>query len=205
MKNFFAHLISIILIPLLVPVYLFYILLFFFPGLTPIFSFHDKVGAVVGIFIATSLLPFVLVWVLFKKGLISSLTLDNKKDRVIPQLFSCFNYFIISVLLFYYSGNNGLTLSMIASTLSLIVLTIITPYWKISAHASGALGIFSIATVLYLKYPNDLFTIPYSIILFMTIAVCMARLHLKVHTPMQILAGCFLGGTIGSLLFYFFI
>ncbi len=204
MKKFSANFISIILIPLFAPTYLFGIILYYFPNLTSIVNLSDKLEAIAYIFGATTILPFVFVFILFRLKKISTLTLDDKKDRTIPQLFSCINYTVVSLSMVYKLGiNDALTLSMIAVTISLIAITITTRYWKISTHTSGIAGIFAIATVLYLKYPSDAFFIPYLILLSLTVFVCIARLHLKVHTLAQILCGCLLGGSFGFLLFYF--
>src|ERR1041385_7431290 len=128
MKRIAAHIISIVLIPLLSPTYLFWIILFYFPQLNHITNTADKVLAICYIFAATSLLPFILVFILYKRKIIRTLTLDNKEDRVVPQIFSCFIYLFISLFLTYKEGvANALSLCMIAVTISLIMLTVITP------------------------------------------------------------------------------
>jgi len=206
MKRIAAHIVSIILIPLIAPAYLFWIILFFFPGLTHIHNTNDKLLAILYILLATTLLPFIVVFVLYKQKKIRTLTLDNKEDRVIPQIFSCFIYAAVCLFLVYTEGaTNALTLSMIAVSVSVIGLTIITPSWKISTHACGAWGMFAILWELQTRYPNPEFAILYYIILFLTITVCMARLYLKVHTPMQVLAGSIMGAVIGFSLFHFFL
>jgi membrane-associated phospholipid phosphatase len=206
MKTFLAHVVSIILIPLLAPAYLFAIILFFFPQLTPIVSTGDKLLAITYIFAATSLLPFVVVFILFKRKVIRTLTLDNKEDRVVPQIFSCFIYVGICLFLFISKGaTSALTLAMIAISVSVILLTLITPYWKISAHACGSWGLFAIVYDLQTRFPSQNFIVPFYTLLFLTIGVCFARLHLKVHTPMQVLAGSIMGIFVGFTLFHFYL
>lgn len=206
MKRIAAHIVSIILIPLIAPAYLFSIILFFFPGLTHIAAISDKLLAILYIALATTLLPFIVVFVLYKKKIIGSLTLDKREDRVIPQIFSCFIYAGVCLFLVYTEGaTNALTLSMTAVAISLIGLSLITPFWKISTHACGAWGMFAILWELQTRYPSPAFIIPYYIILFLTVTVCFARLYLKVHTPMQVLAGSLMGATIGFSLFHYFL
>src|ERR1035437_1598265 len=101
MKKFSANFISIMLIPLFAPTYLFCIILHYFPQLTAIVNLNDKLEAIAFIFAATTILPFVFVFILFKLKKISTLTLDDKKDRAVPQLFSCINYLLVSLLLLY--------------------------------------------------------------------------------------------------------
>jgi membrane-associated phospholipid phosphatase len=204
MRRIAAHIVSIILIPLLAPAYLFGIILFYFPQLTHINNTPDKLLAIAYIFAATSLLPFVVVFVLYKRKVIKTLTLDNKEDRVVPQRFSCAIYALICLFLVYTEGaTNALTLSMIAVAVSVIGLTVITPYWKISTHACGAWGLFAIVYELNTKYVVQSFVVLYYIILFLTVTVCIARLYLKVHTPMQVLAGSVMGVVIGFSLFHY--
>lgn len=204
MKRIAAHIVSIILIPLLAPAYLFWIILFYFPQLTHITNTPDKLLAIAYIFAATSLLPFVVVFILYKRKIIKTLTLDNKEDRVIPQAFSCLIYAAIALFLMYKDGStNALSLSMAAVAVSLIGLTAITPFWKISTHACGAWGLFAITYVLNSRFQDHSFLIPYYTILFLTISVCIARLYLKVHTPMQVIAGSLMGTVIGFSLFHY--
>jgi membrane-associated phospholipid phosphatase len=206
MKRFAAHFISIVIIPLLAPTYLFTIIFLYFPQLAPNFTSKEQILATLYIFAATSLLPFILVFILYKRKVISTWTLDHRKDRIIPQLFSCMNYLFICIFMIYRFGiGNALSLSMLATTVSVIVISIITPYWKISTHAAGAWGMFACITVLYLKFPNPAFTVPYIIIGLSTVAVCFARLYLRVHTLMQVIAGSALGNLVGFSVFYIFL
>ena len=185
-----------------IPTFLFGIILFYFPHLTSIVELKDKIELVSTIFGLTALLPSLLVFILFKKKVISSMTLFKREDRYIPQLFSCFSYLGITAFLLYkYGLHNGLTLTLIANSISLIIITIVNHYWKISTHSSGAAGLLSASTVLYLKGPSELFFNTYLIISVVSVTVCFARIYLKAHTPMQVLAGCVLGGTIGFLVF----
>lgn len=188
------------------PTYLYAIILFFFPEATNITAIGDKLLAILYIALTTTLLPFIVVFILYKRKVISDLTLHKQEDRTIPQIFSCIIYFAISLFLVSKIGfSNALTLSMIAVTLSVIFLTMITPFWKISTHACGAWGLFAILYVLQYRYYEGSFVVLYYIILASTIGVCAARLYLRVHTPMQVLAGSILGMLIGFSLFHYFL
>lgn len=206
MRKFAANFLSVILIPLLAPTYLYTLILFCFPQLTNITGLTDKILAIIYIALFTTLLPFIVVFILYKRKVIESLTLHAQKDRTIPQIFSCVIYLGISVFLVNKFGfGNALALSMIAVTISLMCLTAITPMWKISTHACGAWGLFAIVNVLHTQFWSSSFEVLYYIILASTIGVCAARLYLRVHTPMQVLAGSILGLSIGFSLFHFFL
>ncbi len=204
MKKLAANIVSIILIPLIAPSYLFWIILFFFPQITKIHLLSEKLLAILYIFAATTFLPFLVVFILYKRKVITDLTLHRQQDRVIPQIFSCFIYAGICLFLCLTEGpTNALSLSMIAISLSVIGLTLITPFWKISTHACGAWGLFAIVYDLQSRYHEPGFVVLYYIILFLTVSVCAARLYLKVHTPMQVLAGSIMGTVIGFSVFHY--
>ncbi|MBW4891507.1 phosphatase PAP2 family protein [Mucilaginibacter sp. HMF5004] len=206
MKRFLANFLSVILIPLLAPTYLYIIILFFFPQTAHVINLSDKLLAILYIALTTTLLPFIVVFILYKRKVISDLTLHRQEDRTIPQIFSCVIYLGISLFLVKQVGfSNPLALSMIAVTISVMFLTIITPFWKISTHACGAWGMFAILYVLQYRFYESNFVILYYVILASVIGVCLARLYLKVHTPLQVLAGSILGTAIGFSLFHFYL
>ena len=189
-----SKIISAILIPLFAPSYLFAIILFYFASTTHYNAILEKLEVIGNVFLFTTLLPFIFVFILFKLKKIQTLTLDDKRDRTWPQLFSCLTYLMTTAFLIYHYGwLSPLTVSMAAVTLSLIAITIITNFWKISTHASGSFGMLAVVTALYLKLPAEHFMIPYLILVLLTIGVCLARLHLRVHTIWEITGGMVLG------------
>ena len=204
MLRFLANFFSIVFNPLLAPTTLFYILLFHFPQLEGIHEMHTKLKAIAFIFASTFLFAFVLIYILFKLKMISRITLDKQEDRYIPQILLSLVYLLIALWLGMKLGwSNGLTLTMIATTISSVIITFINRFWKISTHASGVSGVYAIATVLHWQYPSPAFLGVYIGIACITVAVCASRLYLKVHTPMQIVAGFLVGGISGFLLFFY--
>ena len=204
-KDFLSHFLTIVLIPLLVPTYLFAIILFYYPEAMPVaFTEKEKWMAVLYIFAFTTILPFIVVFILYKLKIISTLDLEKREDRLIPQLFSLLCYISITIFLINkFSYTNALTLTMIANTVSVLFILVITQFWKISTHSSGALGFLTILYFLMHKFPSTSFSTPFIIITIMVIGVCLARLHLKVHTLGQVICGCLLGIAIGTSVFYF--
>jgi membrane-associated phospholipid phosphatase len=83
--------------------------------------------------------------------------------------------------------------AMAAYTVSTLVVQFITRYWKISTHA---LGITAALVTLTLIYGNQ--TLPFLVLIPM---VCWARVYLKSHTLMQVIAGSALA--IGSTVLFF--
>ncbi len=203
MVRFLANLLSVVINPLMAPTFLFILLLFYFPGLETLTSQEEKLHAIGLIFLSTFLFSFLLIFMLYKMKLIARVTLENQKDRTIPQIFLLLVYVAITIYLVRRLGmKDGLTLSMLASTITIAGITLINRYWKISTHASGVSGVFAIITVLYWRYPPEGFGAIYLAISLLTLGVCASRLYLKVHTPMQVVIGFLLGAVSGTLLFF---
>jgi membrane-associated phospholipid phosphatase len=204
MLRFFAHFFSLVFNPLMAPTALFYIILYHFPQMGGLVTDAGKLKAITFIFASTFLFAFVLIYILFKLKMISKITLDEQRDRYIPQLVMSVIYLLIALFLGLRLGwGNGLTLTMVATTLSAGIITGVNRFWKISTHASGVAGVYAICTALILLYPGCPFRVPYICISLITIAVCASRLYLKAHTPMQIVCGFLVGGISGFALFYF--
>ncbi|HEV7231386.1 MAG TPA: phosphatase PAP2 family protein [Bacteroidia bacterium] len=204
MLRFLANFFSLVFNPLMAPTALFYIILYHFPQIGGIGNDQAKMKAIGFIFATTFLFAFVLIYILYKLRMISKITLDDQKDRYIPQLVLSIVYMLLAMFLGFRLGwGNGLTLTMVATTISAGVITGVNRFWKISTHASGVAGVYAICTALILLYPGCPFRTPYICISFITIAVCASRLYLKAHTPMQIVCGFLVGGISGFALFYF--
>ncbi|HXC04065.1 MAG TPA: phosphatase PAP2 family protein [Bacteroidia bacterium] len=199
-----ANIISILISPLFAPTYLFFIILFFFPGWASIDTVPDKILAIVYIFLATFGFSFLLIWILFKMGKIEDITMNKQKDRYLPQIFLSVIYVLITGYLFNRFGKkDALALGMLGSAITVVVITVVNRFWKISTHSSGVAGVFGIVTALFLKATDSTFLMPYLVIAFLTLTVCAARLYLKAHTPLQVICGFILGGTSGFCLFWF--
>ena len=82
---------------------------------------------------------------------------------------------------------------MWAYTVSTLVIQFITRYWKISTHA---LGITAPLAVLTLLYGNE--TLPFWVLVPM---VGWARVYVKAHTVMQVIAGSALA-LVSTLVFF---
>ncbi len=141
----------------------------------------------------TSLGPMLYVFWLYGTDRISDLDMSVRHERE-----AVFGAFVV----FYLLGTIGMWIAhaprlMIASlaayTVSTLVVQYITRYWKISTHA---LGITAPLVVLTLLYGNV--TLPFLVLIPM---VGWARVYLKAHTVMQVIAGALLGT--GSTILFF--
>jgi hypothetical protein len=182
--------------PLLMPTILFLLLLFIAPiplGAEPL-ELLMKLAVVGFVFIYTFVLPAYFVYLMKRWGLISSLKLENLKDRRLP-------YFVTSIIYtalgyFLYSKNSmlfpcGYILWSIAAVI--LCLGIISLWWQISAHAAGVGGMIgALAGILGQLGEQNLF-FPLLFMVILSGYVISARLALNAHTPAQVGAGFLLG------------
>ena len=191
--NILSRALSIMLHPLFMPTYgmILYMaaMLVRTPNLPSIYIYTS----VITTFVLTALIPIILMLILWKRGSISSLHIDNASERTTPYIYTliCFGFWCYLV---------GDILKMpvvwlvvaIGATAALLAVTIINRWWKISAHltALGGLlgGAFSIAL-----YYSALPTLLIIGILIVSLLLMYARLYLNAHTPMQVVCGYILG------------
>lgn len=151
----------------------------------------------------TVLLPAVLMWIMAKRNLISSLDLPSREERTWPFLifavFYASTYFLLRNI-----GLPHLYYLFIAGALATIVLaTIINLFWKISIHMIGIGGLTG--GFLVLSY-RSLINEPLLIILLIILSglVGFARLQSNTHSPAQVYTGYLLGlAVVGGFFLYF--
>lgn len=143
----------------------------------------------------TSLGPMIYVFWLYGTDRISDLDMSVRHER--EAVFGAFVVFYLlgTIVLWLTHAPRLMVASMAAYTLSTVVVQYITRYWKISTHA---LGITAPLVALTLLYGQE--TIPFLILIPL---VGWARVYLKAHTLMQVIAGSVLAT--GSTILFFHI
>ncbi|MBV8639192.1 MAG: phosphatase PAP2 family protein [Candidatus Eremiobacteraeota bacterium] len=143
----------------------------------------------------TSIGPMIYVFWLYGTDRISDLDMSVRHER--EAVFGAFVVFYLlgTITLWITHAPRLMIASMAAYTVSTLVVQYITRYWKISTHA---LGITAPIVVLTLLYGNQ--TLPFWILIPM---VGWARVYLKAHTVMQVIAGAALA--LGSTVLFFHI
>jgi hypothetical protein len=151
----------------------------------------------------TVLLPAILMWIMAKRNLISSLDLPTREERTWPFLifavFYASTYFLMRNI-----GLPHLYYLFIAGALATIILaTIINLFWKISIHMIGIGGLTG--GFLVLSY-RSLINEPLLIIALILLSglVGFARLQSNTHSPAQVYTGYLLGlVVVGGFFLYF--
>jgi membrane-associated phospholipid phosphatase len=191
--NILSKVFSILLYPLFMPTYGMGLYMLAMHHRTPNLPNAYIWVAIVGTLVITALIPIVLLLILWKRGNISSLHIDNAKERTTPYVYSliCYGFWCYFV---------GVTLHMplvwlvvaIGSTCALLAVTIINHWWKISAHLTGMGGLLGGICSLALYY-SALPTTLIIITLTISLLLMYARLYMNAHTPAQVVAGYLLG------------
>lgn len=184
---------SILLYPMLMPLYG---MLMFCIGVRKIgveLPLLYTLLCIVGTLVLTVIIPVILLLMMKKKGYISSLHIEDSKQRTTPYIYTlvCYAfwaYFIRGVV----QLPVFVLVIVLGAMVALLSVTIINHWWKISAHLTGIGGLLGGVCSFGLYYN----TLPFWIIiglLLVSLILMYARLYLESHTPMQVVCGFLLG------------
>ena len=144
----------------------------------------------------TSIAPMLFIFWLYATDRISDLDMSVREER--EKVFGVFVVFYLlgTITLWLTHSPRLLIATMAGYSLSTIIVQYITRYWKISTHALGITAPLVALCLLYGRQP-----LPF---LALIPSVCWARVYLKAHTVMQVIAGAVLGALSVVLFFYLF-
>lgn len=203
MEKRFAYLLSIILHPLIIPLYGFILLL----NAPVYFSLQlilkAKFILLFMTFSATILIPIIFLLFLKRKGVISDFKMFEKDERIYPYLSLSIIYFLLYILFsntFLHAIYPYYFLSITAVTLSVFFLNL---RWKISAHTTAISGLATMFICISYKYQISYPVLTFVIILATGI-IGYARLLLETHNPREIYLGYLTGTMISFLMFLLF-
>jgi hypothetical protein len=179
-----ARIISGIFHPLLMPVYGLTIL-FSAPTLYNYIPFEIKKMVILIVIVNNVLLPFSLLPFFIHSNLISSWSLNDRKDRVIPLIISTILYGITTYILFRFSLPHFLKSFILAAVLLSLTATALNFRWKISLHSIGAGYLLAMVLVLSFKMYTPLlwYIIP---CIFAAGLVLSSRLQLNLHNAGEV-------------------
>ena len=189
LKHTVAQLISYVLHPGILPtlgaIYVLHVL----PNSYDQASTLRLVGTVfVGTYVAPLLGTLLLTWT----GIISSIHLVNRKERIYPYIIGAACMIATSNYLSRGSAPIEIILCVLSASVVLLVSTILIPYFKSSAHMAGISGFLALYMGMHLRYQSGELHILLLLIAIMS-AVAWARLSLKRHTLKEVLSGTILG------------
>jgi len=190
---------SVILHPILLPSWLYLSLIFFTPSY--ILQIPPGMEWVLAafIFILTFIFPSVVMLLLVKLRMISSITLTERIERNGPILISAIFFFLTYYFLNYFGFIPVFGYYLLCATSISLLTMMINSVWKISLHATGHGA--TLATYLSLAMIVE---IPMGLIAFAMVAgghTTTARLRLQAHTQAEVYTGYLLGFVTMMLLF----
>jgi hypothetical protein len=205
LTNRIATFLSVVFHPLIITTYLFGLLFLITPDLVGVGALElPALGSLLLlIFLNTFVAPSVIIYYFYRFGLLSSLHVDNLKERRLPYLVSIIIYAFASYLFGWRLQPIGelapqISIILAGVTVSLIFVALISLFWKISAHATGVGGAIGILTSLLLRFDETALFIPLLLTIVMSGFLMSARLQLNVHTSEQIAAGVLGGIVVGA-------
>lgn len=197
--------------PLILTTYLFALLFVLAPDLVGVSAFEaPALGSLLLLLcLNTFIAPALIIYYFKKMGVITSVYVDDVQERRLPYL-ACVLIYGIATYLFGWQlqpiGELAPQISVILAsvTVSLVLVTMISYFWKISAHATGIGGSIGMLSGLLVRFEEPSLFGPLLTAILIGGWLMSARLQLNAHTPSQIVAGVFCGLFVGSGTVYFF-
>jgi len=193
-----AWLVSVIFHPLLMPLYGLVFLLTA-PTLIRYLPVEIKQLLLLVVLINNVMIPAGLLMFFRYRKLISSYSIDDRNERVMPLLTTAILYCTTSFIIFRFQIPFFLKSFIFATSVVAIILSMINFWWKISIHSAGAGALTATILILSFKMQADLLWYLAAIILASGVILA-SRLRLNAHEPLQVWAG-FATGFLGISLF----
>jgi hypothetical protein len=144
-------------------------------------------------FAFTFAMPFLNCLFLLRSKYIHSLHMETKEERRVPLLMTAFFFAGEYWMLHDRAIPENIKMLLLSGTIALVITVIINIGWKISAHMVGiggmTGGMFVLSYLLHYHHAASLMVL----LIFLSGIIGMARLQLKAHTPLEVLAGYVLG------------
>ncbi|WP_162055302.1 hypothetical protein [Pontibacter pamirensis] len=190
MNRSLAQVLSVVLHPLLLPTYLFAVILYYMPTATLTLPYQIRWIVLCMIFFTTFIIPGVAAYSMVRLGHLDSIEMNRREQRSMPLLFTGVCYALTSYLLYRESTFDAIFYFVMGIIAASVFLTfIISQFWKISAHSMGMGGGLGLLLVLNWLAPDAMMVGPIALGILLTGAVLSARLSLHAHTPAEVYGG----------------
>ena len=192
MKNTTATVVSYILHPLLIPTYIIAFLLNMNVFLAFMIPFNVRLMIIGMLFTITFAMPAMVIFMMYRRGIISSLQMEIRSERFYPLLLTA----IFWGLGFNLISRTGLPTVyyqyLLGGVAAIVIAMIINYFWKISLHMLGMGGLTGVFLGFALRIGIDIFPFLAFLILLSGL-VGYARLKVNSHNPPQVYAGYIVG------------
>lgn len=153
------------------------------------------------VFAFTFLLPALNLLILYKLNYVSSLKIENRKERTFPLIMTSLCYFGLFYMIYDFNIWPAIKLFIFGAGLCILSAAIISLWWQISAHMIGIGGLIGALFAISYFMPIPIFT-ALSLCLILAGFIGFARLQLNAHTPNQVYAGFIFGCLVQFSLFF---
>ena len=211
-----AKIVSGLLHPLVIPTYALFLLLWMNPYLFGVSRWSDESMLIWHVLFMTCLLPFLVVFMMRQLGMVDSIHLHKREERIAPYIATGIFY----LWLFINLANSHVVplpyvVFILGTVIALFLDFFVNNFTKISAHGTGMGGLIAFVLLCMTAWGYEFFWLNmgplgshemrlswvFLIILVIAGIVGSSRLLLKAHTHKQIYAG-FIVGAISQYIAY---
>jgi len=198
-----ASVLSYVLHPLLMPFYCMLVLFSLPTYLAYAFQFKFQLLIYAMVIITTFLMPTFSAIILFKRGAITDLYLNNRHERIVPFIVTALYYFLCYFLFTRMPVPPIVTDVILGSAVAVSIAFAITLVWKISIHMIGIGGLFGMLIAVAGRLHSDI-TWPLILTAVVSGLLGSARLIAGKHNAIQIYSGFIIGTLVvfGVLTFF---
>ena len=198
-----ANFLSTALSPLLMPTY--GVFLVFWVSVLCLLPYGSRVAVLLVCMGITCIIPLIFLSILRHFKLVKNLHVDVREQRLIPYLFTAVCYFVAAYYLYYCHAQQWFIMFMVGSAITVLVVTLINLWWKISAHMAGIGGIIALVYQIHVQGLSA-FDLIWLLCLLVLLAGALgsARLIHRQHDVFQVLAGAVVGFLCVGLTMKFF-
>ena len=191
--RFPAQIVSVLLHPLFVPVYITAFLAYIHPLVFAGLNDFDKARFLASVFVNLTLLPAVTVFLLRRLKFIQSIQLNTQKERIIPYAAALiFSFWAWNVFRNVTYAPTAFVQFLLGTFIAVIAAWLANIYFKISMHALAAGGMLYFITNICLQLDGGS-GLYIAVAIFLAGIVCTSRLIVSAHRPFEIYAGLILG------------
>jgi hypothetical protein len=186
-----AKTISVIFHPLFMPVYGI-LIIFSAPTLFGYLPFSIKRLLLLILLINNVLLPLSLLPYLKYRNHITSWSIDNRKERMLPLFIATILYAATSYIIIRYPVPVFIKTFVFGIFIISLSVTALNMWWKISIHSTAAGAIAALVLVLSFKMNSPLLW-PMLLVIISAGLILSSRLKLNAHNPSEVWSGFLLG------------
>ncbi len=145
---------------------------------------------IVGTF--TIVLPLSLLPVFLYSKMIKNIQMSDRRQRIVPYFMTFISFYIAHILIKKLPISSLISAFLFAAAMTVLVILIISYFWKISSHMAGIGGLIGLILSLAFILKADLMYY-LIIVVFLSGLLGTSRLALKAHNLAQIYGGFFAG------------